>query len=84
MKFNVQIELDGCPGVDATVRLPDSNEAFCFDADDDWIPEAVELERGNAQCFDDAEDALDKCLQEIKRQFLKQWTAAGGTTGETP
>ena len=41
MQLNIQIELDGSPGVSATVRNTDTGEAFCYDADDGWIPEAV-------------------------------------------
>ena len=78
MQLNIQIELDGCPGLSATVRNTDTGEAFCYDADDGWVPEAEVLESGNAQIFDRAEYALGKCHEQVGRMFTAAWKANGG------
>jgi hypothetical protein len=74
MQFNFQIEIETeDAGFCATVRNTDTGEAFCYDADKGWIPEAEELERGNALCFGQMEDALDKCQEQVRRLFVTAW-----------
>ena len=72
----VQIYLE--PGGDRAVCLAVricGGELMSFDADNDFIPMTLQLERGNASLFDYVEDALEMALGYATEQIkAKGWT----------
>lgn len=58
-------------GVEVGVKIGDE-ELMWYDADDGFIPHTEELERGNALCFDHAEDALEYAYEFIHESLKKK------------
>jgi len=55
-------------GTEVGVKIGDE-ELMWYDADDGFIPHREELERGNASCFDHAEDALESAYEYIHERL---------------